>query len=149
MGLTKHERQLGLSALLCLVVGALFYALFRPAGSALWLPDSLSYLPTLNLPIPFYGQLPSCLHALSFTLLTTLCIGVSPHSVRLSAGFWLLVGFAFETLQHPAAMLRELVAESRPLVAYAAGTFDPLDLVATVCGVVLASLLVQKNQYKR
>lgn len=131
-------------ALLSLLLGTLVY-FTRPAG-ALFLPADLSgSLPPLFGSLS--GSLPSFTHALGFTLLGTLALGVSRRAAFSSAALWLTLEIAFEVGQHPvvAAQLERLGLGLR---YFRAGTFDPFDLTACFVGVSLALLILQVACFK-
>jgi hypothetical protein len=137
-----------MAGLIALAAGAGVYLLARAPGSS-YLPGGLG-LGAGSLA----GSAPSLLHAAAFTLLSAASLGFTRRQLVASAAGWTFVGLAFEALQHPT------VAQAlwpRPgalagagfgdrVVALVAGyahggTFDPLDLLATLLGGVLAAFL--------
>jgi hypothetical protein len=125
--------------------GTGLYLVSRSAGTSV-LPPGLGIDP---LPV-LTGSLPSLSHTAGFGLLSAAAVGVSRRSLTWSAATWTALGCGFEALQHPivaAALmpapaqdlsggLLELLVAALSRFAHL-GTFDPLDLVATVLGGVL------------
>ena len=145
----KLEIRLASIAIFSLALGVILYALFRPAGSTALLPSSSDYF--YNLPAACaqaaYGQAPAFIHTFGFTLLTVSALGVGRRSLALSVELWLLIGFAFEFLQHPSAtpyLLNIGLSETHVILDYAVGTFDVSDLFAMICGGGAATALVKR-----
>lgn len=137
-----------MAGLLALGAGGAVYLLARESGT--------TYLPGgLGLGVgQLAGSAPSLLHAAAFTLLTAAALGPTRRNLFAAAAGWTLVGLAFEAIQHPAvadalwprpgALAGEGVVDRvvALLAGYAhLGTFDPLDLLATLLGGVLAAWL--------
>jgi hypothetical protein len=142
------------AAVAVLAFGAVFYMVGRPVGHAYLLISAPQFLKT---PIPSLGGiggwLPSFLHVFAFTLLTTALL--SRRSLRASAGVataWCVTDALFELGQHPA--VAPLIAAALPTwfagvpllentgPYFLRGSFDPLDLAATVAGGGVAFLAV-------
>ena len=158
--LYKTEIQQFLAALSALVLGLWIYLFERPADSV-YLFTVYSYSPDLHFSVfGVVGQwLPSLVHTYAFILLTALAVGSNTRIIVTSAMFWVLIGWLFELGQYPSISV-ELVEHipawfSRiPLLEnvgdyFQYGTFDPMDLLATLVGALAAYTtyqLIQKNR---
>ncbi len=130
-------------ALTSLALGTLVY-LSRPAG-ALFLSLELTVGLRHSLPAifgPLNGSLPSLTHAFSFTLLSTLALGVSRRKAFLSAALWLSVETIFEVGQHASIGAQLETLGPRYSRYFQSGTFDPIDLAACAVGVGFALLVL-------
>jgi len=129
------------------------YMFSRPAGSAYLLPAILQRdFSSLALPAIFGGSLPAFLHVYAFALLTVVVLGVSRARAAWAAAAWCVVNLLVEFGQWPP--LAERLAASLPgwfgqvpvldhLGAYfLRGSFDPVDLLATLIGAVTAYVTV-------
>lgn len=116
-------------ALTAFALGVLVYIATRNGELAATALLGLPALPwiSIGLPVPAAGSLPSLLHALTFTLLSTLAFRTQ-RALAAVVLSWLAIEFAFE------------FAQLTPLVN---GTFDPLDLVAAATGCALAGILAR------
>ena len=129
-------------ALSSLLLGVLVY-LMRPADA--WFLTTLNFradVPPLGLADDLTGSLPSFTHALSFTLLSTLALGVSRRAALFSAALWLAVEIMFEVGQH-AAVSAYLNRAGLGLAYFRGGTFDTGDLAACSIGVASALALLR------
>ncbi len=142
--------------LAALALGLTVYLLARPAGSTLLSANTWSLAdwgrPMLPALLPLTGSLPTLCHTMAFSLLGGVALGSSRRGLLASITVWLVLGTAFEVLQHPAAagaLLWPPLPADTPLAGglallshYAqAGTFDPLDLLAVFTGGGLAYLV--------
>jgi hypothetical protein len=145
---------LGLAAL-ALLLGALVYAVDRPAGSAYLLPRWMAAnIPGREVFGAIGGWLPSFAHAFAFTVLTAAAMPATRWRPWLAAALWCAIGVGMEVGQHPALSGR--LAAALPawfagvpvldhLGAYwRRGTFDAGDLLAVVAGCTLAAALVHE-----
>ncbi len=103
------------------------------------------------LPIGMGGALPSLIHTVAFSLLTTAVMQPSARAWMHGPLVWLGFGLLLEVAQHPttAAWLRRFPTDAAPfllhLQRYAQhGTFSAFDLFAIVLGAVTAALLVRQ-----
>jgi hypothetical protein len=134
------------AAATALALGAAVYLVARtPEATHLGVGAGLDPWPLLT------GSLPAWCHAFGLVLVTSVAAGPSLASARLAAIGWGLIGVLFETLQHPsiAAWLPDPSTMRPGLGALVAGhahrgTFDPLDLVATVAGAATALVLAAR-----
>ena len=121
--------------MLSLILGTLVYAVERPASASLLFGRNLyGTLPPLFGPLS--GSLPSLTHALAFTLLSALALG-SRHLLWLSGSLWASLEVAFEVGQHP-HVSAYLARSGFGLSYFRYGTFDIVDLLASLVGVALA-----------
>ncbi len=126
-------------ALASLSLGTLVY-LTRPAGALFLIPNLKESLPPLFGPLS--GSLPSFMHALGFTLLSTLALGVSRRTALFSAALWLALETTFEVGQRPIITAQlERLGLGLPYFHY--GTFDLFDLTACFAGVALALVILR------
>ena len=158
----KAQICLSLAALSALVLGLCVYLFERPADSV-YLFTVFSFSPAHHFSFSgFIGQwLPSLVHTYAFILLTALAVGINTRVVLASATFWLLISWLFELGQYP-SFASEIVEHlpvwfsSIPLLEnvsgyFRYGTFDPMDLFATLAGAVAAYTtwqLIQKSRYR-
>lgn len=132
-----------------LLLGVGVYALTRPIGSAYLLPAILEFdSSSLSLPAILGGSLPAFLHVYTFALLTIVVLGVTPKRAAWAAAAWCALDLLFEFGQWPP--LAERLAAGLPgwfgqvpvldhVGAYfVQGSFDPVDLLATLLGAVMA-----------
>lgn len=161
----KAEKYQLVAALSALLAGLVVYLLARPA-------ESVYLFSVFSVSSVFYGQgqhlallgkvgqwLPSAIHAYAFILLTVLAVGNGPRVLFASSLFWVAVGWLFEWGQYPAvsaqllARLPEWFAELSVLENirdyFQYGTFDSLDLVATLVGALGAWVTYQLTTMKR
>lgn len=136
-----------------LAVGVAIYALSRPPGSAYLLPALLQgESPSFALPAILGGSLPAFLHVYALALLTVVVLGVTRVCAAWAASAWCAIDLVFELAQWP--LLAERLATNLPnwfgqvpvldhLGAYfLRGSFDPVDLLATLIGAVTAYVTV-------
>lgn len=142
--------RLALLAAAALTLGVLVYMLDRPAGSAAGLPALLEAGRSGTPPLfgALGGNLPSFAHAFAFSLLSCLVLPRRLAPMAAACAFWAFVDAGFEVLQQPAlaqpvvAALHQTAIDwpgREALAAYLAhGRFDPLDLLASSLGAMLA-----------
>ena len=147
------------AALFALLLGLLFYLLSRPADS-IYLFTVFSYAPSQSFDFSgLIGQwIPSFIHTYAFILLTVIAIGNSPRVILVSSIFWVVVGWLFELGQHPSnsILIVEYIPEwfSGILILentasyFLHGSFDTLDLLATVAGALAAWATYQITRQK-
>jgi hypothetical protein len=137
-----------------LAAGILFYLIARSPEQVYFLPNGLDLNTEWSRhPGAWTGSLPSFVHALAFTLMTTSVLGCMRFRCTLAVGIsWLFIDFFFEFAQHPvpgtwlAAHTPDwfsyfpVLENTRPY--FMSGTFDLLDLVGTFLGVALAVVIV-------
>jgi hypothetical protein len=137
------------AALSALVLGLLVY-LFSRSAESIYLFTAFSVFPTQQYDL--FGVigywLPSFLHTYAFILLTVISIGNGPRIIITCSLFWVAIGCLFELGQHPtvSTLLVKYFPEwfsGIPLLENSAnyfqyGTFDPLDLLATLTGALAA-----------
>lgn len=156
----KAQICLSLAALSALIVGFCIY-LFERQADSVYLFTVFSFSPAHQFSFSgVIGQwLPSLVHTYAFILLTALAVGINTRVMLASAMFWLLTGWLFELGQYP-SIAAELVEHipawfsGIPLLEnvgayFQHGTFDPMDLLATLVGAVAAYTtwqLIQKNR---
>ena len=123
---------------LALILGTLIYVLVRPEGSS-YLNQHPSFYQHLGLylsspSISIVSSLPSLFHVLAFSLfsISVLSRKYAFHSCL----FWFVLNAAFEFIQHP--KLLQSLDFPGILGAYARGTFDYLDILASFIGACLA-----------
>jgi len=145
----KAQICLSLAALSALVLGLCIYLFERPADSV-YLFTVFSFSPAHHFSLfGAIGQwLPSLVHTYAFILLTALAVGINTRVVLASAMFWLLIGWLFELGQNTSISI-DLVEHlpvwfsSIPILEnvgayFQHGTYDPMDLLATLAGAVAA-----------
>lgn len=142
------------AALSAILVGLMVYLFERPAESIYFFAlVSYSTIPNYGL-LGVIGQwLPSLVHTYAFILLTVITVGNGSRVIFISSLFWMGIGWLFEVGQHPtiSAQLIKNIPEwfsGIPLLENIAnyfqyGTFDPLDLLATLAGAVAAGKTYQ------
>lgn len=142
------------AALSALLGGLILYLFARPAESIyLFALFSYSHFPDYNL-LGVFGQwLPSLVHTYAFILLTVIAVGNGPRIIFISSLFWVGVSWIFELGQHPAISARlmkhippwfsEIPFLENSANYFQRGTFDPLDLFATLIGAFAAWLTYQ------
>lgn len=159
-----EKRQLA-AALSALLAGLVVYLLARPA-------ESVYLFSVFAVSSGFDGQgqhlallgkvaqwLPSAIHAYAFILLTVLAVGNAPRVLFASSLFWVGIGWLFEWGQYP-AVSAQLVAHLPEWFAgvpvlenirdyFQYGTFDSLDLVATLVGALGAWATYQLTTMQR
>ena len=145
------------AALSALLLGLGIYLFERPAESA-YLLTVLSYSPIQQYDLlGTIGQwIPSAVHTYAFILLTVIAIGSGPRMIFTCSLFWVGIGWLFEWGQHPvvSAQLIKHIPEwfsGIPLLENSAdyflyGTFDSLDLLATLAGALVAWATYQMTQ---
>lgn len=147
------------AALSALLVGLMVYLFERPAESV-YLFAVLSYSPIQHYDLfGVIGQwLPSIVHTYAFILLSVIAVGNGPRIILRSSFFWVGIGWLFEFGQHPtiSTKLATYIPEWFswiPLLENGAnyfqyGTFDPLDLLATLAGAFAAWTTYQMTRQK-
>lgn len=155
----KAETYQLVAALSALLLGLLVYLFERPAESV-YLFTVFSSSPIQHFDVfGIIGQwLPSLVHTYAFILLTVIAVGNGPRIIFASSLFWMGIGWLFEWGQHPAVsvLLVKHIPEwfsSIPLLQNSAnyfqyGAFDPMDLLATLAGVLAAIKTYQLTQPK-
>jgi hypothetical protein len=145
------------AALSALLLGLLVYLFERPAESV-YLFSIFSYSSTQHYDLfGIIGQwLPSIVHTYAFTLLTVIAVGNGRRIILTSSIFWVGIGWLFEWGQHPtvSAQLVKHIPEwfsGIPLLENSAnyfqyGTFDPVDLLASLAGALAAWVTYQLTQ---
>jgi hypothetical protein len=149
-----------LAGLLLLLFGLLFYLSVRASGAIYGWPALAR--PTLGMSgnwLGWTGSLPSFLHVIAMTLMTYAVLGVGKSRALLAASSWVIVDSLFEIAQHHALSSRlitwipdwfqtiPLLDNLRPHLQH--GTFDPIDLVAIVCGGMFAWYVIKVIESKR
>lgn len=119
---------LGLAAL---SMGTLIYVFLRPEGSS-YLNQYYSLYQPLPY-IPFMNNLPSFFHIFAFSLFSISVLG-RKYAFHICL-FWFVLNVAFELIQHP--NLSQNIDFLGILRAYAGGTFDYLDILASIMGACL------------
>jgi hypothetical protein len=147
------------AALSALLLGLMVYLFERPADS-IYLFALFSYSSTQHYDLlGIIGQsLPSIIHTYAFILLTVIAVGNGPRIIFTSSFLWVGIGWLFELGQHPtvSAQLIKHIPEwfsGIPLLVNSAnyfqyGTFDPLDLLATLVGALAAWATYQMTRQK-
>ena len=140
-------------ALLC---GAAFYAAFRPAGSAQFVPELVTnWLLVTGSALPIgrpADSIPSFVHVFSFGIASAVVLTPRLLHAYLSCGFWLLANGLSEVCQAQTfkARLLEQVAVSAatPLMHLQSfcyrGVFDPFDIAGAVLGAAAAILWLRR-----
>ena len=145
-------------AAVALSVGLLVYLLDRQPEHTYFLSHALTHA---HAPYALFGvagnYLPAFLHVYAFMLLTVAVAGSSnARLIRIGAA-WFVIASLFEFGQHPA--VSPLIAASLPAwfahvpmldntaAYFLKGTFDPLDFLAMVLGIVAAGLTVVLVRY--
>ena len=146
--LTKAETYRLTAAFSSLAVGCSVYLFDRP--KSIYLFSAFPYLSPKHYGLfGTIGQwLPSAVHTYAFILLTVVSLGNSRRIVVNSSIFWLVAGWLFECGQYPAVATRLVnhipgwfagVPLLEDLTSYFRhGTFDPMDLFATLVGALAA-----------
>jgi hypothetical protein len=148
-------------AILAMVAGLLVYAIDRPVPQTYLLPSVLAYSDS---PRNIFGaagaSLPSFLHVFAFSLLTAAVVTLrTARAAAIVAGAWCGTDLLFEFGQHPAlapvidASLPSWFA-SVPMLENVGpyllrGSFDPVDLAATLAGAALAFLTITRELAQR
>lgn len=148
------------AGLLLLLFGLLFYLAVRSNGSIYgW---SVLTQPNFSLSgdwLKWTGSLPSFLHVIAMTLMTYAVLGVGKSRVLLATSSWIIVDSLFEIAQYHALSSRlilwipdwfqtiPVLDNLRPHLQR--GTFDPIDLLAIVCGGVSAWYVIKVIESKR
>jgi len=139
-------KVLGLAAALILS-GTGFYWLFRDPQSAIFLsflPSSPGYENALAI-TPWINWLPTFLHVIAFSLLTTLILGY-PYS-GFSCLLWAIINIVFEVGQGLPLHFIQLLPEGIYIQHFfSLGVFDPADIVAAILGALTAWLIIQSIQ---
>lgn len=155
----KAETYQLAAALSALLLGLMVYLFDRPAES-IYFFAVFSYSSTQHYDLlGILGQwLPSILHTYAFTLLTVIAVGNGPRIILISSLFWVGIGWLFEFGQHPtaSAQFATYIPEwfsGIPLLENCAnyfqyGTFDSLDLLATIIGAFAAWVTYQITRKK-
>jgi hypothetical protein len=131
MEFARIEARLCTGALLVLTAGVGVYALAR--GAHPLLPGFAAWS----------GPLPTLLHTAAFVLLSLAVCAPWPRLAPVVCAGWVLLEAAFELLQldavaHMPAL--QALGRAEPLVrAYLNGRFDPFDILAAVCGALVAA----------
>lgn len=142
-----------LIAAVALSVGLLVYLLDRRPEHSYFLSHGFTFA---DAPHAWFGvmgnYLPAFLHVYAFILLTVAVAGFSNARLIRIGGAWFVIASLFELGQHPA--VSPLIAASLPAwfahiplldntaAYFLMGTFDPLDFLAIVLGIVAAGLTV-------
>lgn len=139
-----------------LFAGTLTYLLARPVAPALMI-EVLKGLPASALQdslfLPFAHQLPSFFHMLAM-LLATLAVTAHQPRLRVAAlGVTAILGVAMEFVQHPAVLNSVDACTKTPFCSWLpglenyarSGTFDPRDLAAIACALIITSLYSHKS----
>jgi hypothetical protein len=136
--------------LMALIIGALYYWLTRPVGSAVF----LKLLPSapLDLQSAHIGRwldwLPTFIHVFAFSLLTWLVFG-RRHEL-IACTLWGVINAMFELGQALPSSLIRYFPEALNLHNYLLrGVFDLLDLVACALGSLLAWTIIRQFQYTK
>ena len=155
----KAETYQLIAALSALLLGLLVYLFERPAESV-YMFAVFSYSATHHFDLfGIIGQwLPSFVHTYAFILLTVIVVGNGPRIIFISSLFWVGIGSLFEWGQHPtvSAQLVKHIPDwfsGIPLLEnsvnyFQFGTFDPMDLLATLAGALAAYKTYQLTQNK-
>ncbi len=157
-GRLRSDVLLALIALATLAIGVLVYVLDRPAGTAYFLPQSISFANGNHSWFGAWGgRLPEFAHVYAFILLT---VAVSPWPKRVlpACVFWWVLATLAEVAQHSALAPRVVALvpdwfQQVPVLDNTAsyfvhGTFDPWDLVAIALGTVSAYITVHWFQHR-
>jgi hypothetical protein len=150
----KTDRLQIMIGAVALGVGILLYMLDRPSNHTYFLPEALSLFTTTPRVFGQLGnQLPTFLHVLAFSLLTSGILGSSKQSAWRVCGFWLCIDAAFEIGQYPLVAEKIIVLiphwfSAIPLLDntanyFARGRFDIADLVSILLGALCAFALLQ------
>jgi hypothetical protein len=155
---TTTVSRLGI-AILSLSAALAVYCLARIHPPALLESIQLT-LPALAAQTTLFGSLPSLLYTLAIGLLIGTCAS-TVYAARLHCLLWLGIALMLELAQHPlittavSDRLHDLVTESTWQVIgpyWTRGSFDPLDLLATLVGGGIALALFgassRKNKYE-
>ncbi len=144
---TTTASRLGI-AILSLSAAMAVYCLARIYPPALIEPLQAT-LPALAAQTGLFGSLPSLFYSLAIGLLIGCCAS-TPGAARLHCLLWLGIALMLELAQHPLVAaplsdrLHDMVTESTWQVIgpyWTRGSFDPLDLLATLAGGVIALVL--------
>jgi hypothetical protein len=144
-----------------MMAGVVVYAIARPASHVYLLP---SLFAVSDSPRDVFGaigaSLPGFLHVFAFSLLTAAVVTWrTPRAAAIIAGAWCGADLLFELGQHPAlsasidASLPSWFA-SVPMLEnvgpyFLRGSFDPVDLAATVAGATLAYVTITRGPRPR
>jgi len=153
MSPTSHLVLLGVLAIVVLCVGTAVYVFDRGPGSITVFPSDWTGLGSHRQVFgPIGDSLPSFTHAFGFTLLTALMLRRERSALFVACTGWSAFGAAFESGQHPSLAGPLVAALSGPLERlpgahslagyFARGTFDSLDLLATVAGAIGAAAIL-------
>ena len=155
---TTTASRLGI-ATLSLSVALAVYCLARIEPPALLEPLQAT-LPALAAQTALFGSLPSLFYTLAIGLLIGCCAS-TPGAARLHCLLWLGIALMLELAQHPlvaapiSERLHDMVTESTWQVIgpyWTRGSFDPLDLLATFVGGLIALVLFgaanRKNKHE-
>jgi hypothetical protein len=105
-----------------LAAGILFYLIARPVVAIKFLPSAAGLLhgiPTVHSAV--LGPVPTFIHVVAFSLLSSSILGLSGKRLLLLCGAWALTDVVFEILQHSA-------------LHAVRGTFDIADVFAAFAG---------------
>lgn len=151
--INRRQALIGVAAL---VAGTAVYLLDRPAGQlALIPPDWVLSDGQGSVSGILGGVLPDFLHPFAFAMLTGSLLAPSRLRYGIACLVWATIDLAFETGQAP-TVSKWLAATIGPwkgripgvesiLSYFGNGTYDPLDVLATIAGAVMAWLLLQKT----
>ncbi len=124
-----------------LLLGLVFYLLFRPEESAplLRLLPRVSNVPHANALAFSLNWLPSFIHVFSFSLMTWFTLG--RRYALLSASIWCAINLFFEFVQYNPEYLKMLST-------YYGGTFDTADVFACLSGAAAAWAVTKITQLR-
>jgi hypothetical protein len=134
-----------------LIVGIVFYILYRPPAYFITLLHLDTYVMSDRLFIGdiVYGSLPSFVHIVAFSMITSSIIGETPISDLIVCLVWLFIEVLFEFAQgYKSLVLTCLIYMSKlpfhdTMTTYIVyGTFDVNDLVALLLGSLITYYLM-------
>ena len=147
----SSTRNLGIAAL-ALVGGFLVYSLARYHPPALLIPQGVAIDELVAMP-GLFGWAPSFLYTLAIALVIAACVP-DPTRARWHCVAWTGLCLLLELSQHPAiadplgawmASVSPTALDQHLLPYWHSGVFDPLDLIATLAGGLIALALITRQ----
>ena len=138
-------------------MGLLIYITFRPPWQAVWITKFVSFdLLNFLFLTKIGNNLPSFLHVIGFSLLTSGLVAQKKRNYAIVCGSWLFINILFEFLQ--ADLICKLLNDIsyhhniiNPLLQWLKNyslhtVFDPLDIIAILTGGITAYFILIKTK---
>lgn len=92
----KHYKLFSISGLLILMLGGIFYLIFRPES---YITNAILNSDTVMFPgfwLPGSGSIPSFLHTIAFSMLTIAFLELNKANIIATALFWFCINIVYE-----------------------------------------------------